>query len=226
MAEEMKITNLRLHVSFREDTALLSDEEFGRLVRYGLLYIEGDADLLPPGPEALFVPRLVRMINEDNERYISVVEKRREAAMKRWAGEEEESKSMQTDANASDALQNMPNPNPNPNPISKDIALEKEKEKKEKEKDGVFAPKPIRHKYGAYGHVLLEDEQLKILQREFPTDWKERIQRMDDYCEANGKTYRNYLQAIRNWARRDGKDIDPNEPSPSGLVALTLRRKA
>ena len=227
MAEEMKITNLRLHVSFREDTALLSDEEFGRLVRYGLRYIEGDADLLPPGPEALFVPRLVRMINEDNERYIAVVEKRREAAMKRWAGEEEESKSMQTDANASDALQNMPNPNPNPNPISKDIAiaLEKEKEKKEKEKDGAFAPKPTRHKHGTYGHVLLEDEQLRILQREFPEDWQEWIQRMDDYCESTGKTYKNYLQTIRNWARRDGKEIDKNKPAANGLVALTLRRK-
>ena len=92
--------------------------------------------------------------------------------------------------------------------------------------EGADAPKPARHRYGAYGHVLLEDEQLKVLQREFPADWKERIQRMDDYCEANGKSYKNYLQAIRNWARRDGKDIDPNTPAPNGLVAMTLRRKA
>ena len=214
MAEEMKISNLRLHVSFREDTALLSDEEFGRLVRYGLRYIEGDADLLPPGPESLFVPRLVRMINEDNERYIRKCERQRENIMKRWGEKQDTTVYDGIPTNTNDT-----NPKPKPKPKT-NILTDKEG------KNGADAPKPIRHKYGAYGHVLLEDEQLKILQREFPTDWKERIQRMDDYCEANGKTYRNYLQAIRNWARRDGKDIDPNEPSPSGLVALTLRRKA
>ena len=48
---------------------------------------------------------------------------------------------------------------------------------------------------------------------------------MDDYCESTGKTYKNYLQTIRNWARRDGKEIDKNKPAANGLVALTLRRK-
>ena len=214
MAEEIRTPNLRLHVSVLDDTALLTDEEFGRLIRYGLHYVRGDADRLPPGKEELFVPLLTRYIDTDNERYVAAVEQRREAIRKRWKKAEEGS--IREDTTVYDR-------------IREDTKTQNTKHKTDISKEidkGADAPKPIRHKYGAYGHVLLEDEQLKILQREFPTDWKERIQRMDDYCEANGKTYRNYLQAIRNWARRDGKDIDPNEPSPSGLVALALRRKA
>lgn len=214
MAEEIRTPNLRLHVSVLDDTALLTDEEFGRLIRYGLHYVRGDADRLPPGKEELFVPLLTRYIDTDNERYVAAVEQRREAIRKRWKKAEEGS--IREDTTVYDRIREDTKTQ-NTKHIT-DISKEIDK--------GADAPKPIRHKYGAYGHVLLEDEQLKILQREFPTDWKERIQRMDDYCEANGKTYRNYLQAIRNWARRDGKDIDPNEPSPAGLVAQTLRRKA
>lgn len=210
MAEEMKISNLRLHVSFRTDTNDLTDEELGRLVRWGLDYITGEDPPRPAGREGMFAGYMKRVIDEDNDRYIRRCERQRENAKKRWE---------EKDATACDG---MPLDANDANSKSKSISKSIIKE----DKEGADAPKPIRHKYGAYGHVLLEDEQLKILQREFPTDWKERIQRMDDYCEANGKTYRNYLQAIRNWARRDGKDIDPNEPSPAGLVALTLRRKA
>ena len=212
MAEEMKISNLRLHVSFLEDTALLSDEEFGRLVRYGLRYIEGSADQLPPGPESLFVPRLVRMINEDNERYIRKCERQRENIMKRWG---------EKDTTVYDGIPTNTN---DTNSKSKSKSKSIIKEDKDIGADAP-TPSPKRHKHGAYGHVLLEDEQLRILQREFPEDWKDRIQRVDDYCESTGKTYKNYLQTIRNWARRDGKDIDPNTPSANGLVAATLRRK-
>lgn len=213
MAEEIRTPNLRLHVSVLDDTALLTDEEFGRLVRYGLHYVRGDADRLPPGKEELFVPLLTRYIDTDNERYVAAVEQRREAIRKRWKKVEDES--IREDTTVYDRIrentktQNTKQITDIPKGIDK----------------GADAPKPTRHKHGTYGHVLLEDEQLRILQREFPEDWQEWIQRMDDYCESTGKTYKNYLQTIRNWARRDGKEIDKNKPAANGLVALTLRRK-
>lgn len=97
MAEELKINNLRLNVSFLNDSALLSDEEFGRLVRYGLHYVRGDADTASlTGKEAVLAPIIQRYVDEDNGRYISVVEKRKAAANARW---------MQEDANASKSMQ-------------------------------------------------------------------------------------------------------------------------
>ena len=100
MAEEMKITNLRLNVSFLNDSALLSDEELGRLVRYGLHYVKGDADYaMLKGNEYFLAPTIERYVSEDNERYEQTVEKRRAAAAMRWnANDANASKSMHMDA--------------------------------------------------------------------------------------------------------------------------------
>ncbi|HFH0094315.1 TPA: replisome organizer [Enterococcus faecium] len=63
--------------------------------------------------------------------------------------------------------------------------------------------KPIRHKYGEYKNVLLSDEQMGKLKTEFPNDYQERIERLSEYCESSGKTYKNYLATIRSWARKE-----------------------
>ena len=44
---------------------------------------------------------------------------------------------------------------------------------------------------------------MEKLKEEFPTDWEERIERLSYYMESKGKTYRNHLATIRNWARKD-----------------------
>lgn len=60
-----------------------------------------------------------------------------------------------------------------------------------------------RHKLGEYKNVLLTDSDVAKLKEEFPTDWEERIERLSSYMESKGKTYKNHLATIRNWARRD-----------------------
>lgn len=65
-----------------------------------------------------------------------------------------------------------------------------------------------RHKYGEYKNVLLSDEELEKLKSEF-TDWQERIERVSSYCASTGKTYKNYLATIRNWARDEKKRTEP-----------------
>ncbi len=63
--------------------------------------------------------------------------------------------------------------------------------------------KPVRHKYGEYKNVLLSGEQMEKLKTEFPNDYQERIERLSEYCESSGKTYKNYLATIRSWARKE-----------------------
>lgn len=63
--------------------------------------------------------------------------------------------------------------------------------------------KPIRHKYGEYKNVLLSDDQMEKIKTEFPNDYQERIERLSEYCESSGKTYKNYLATIRSWARKE-----------------------
>lgn len=75
------------------------------------------------------------------------------------------------------------------------------------DKDSIEEPakpvKPTRHKYGDYSNVLLSDDDLAKLKAEFPADWENRIQRLSEYMASSGKSYKNHLATIRNWARRD-----------------------
>lgn len=65
--------------------------------------------------------------------------------------------------------------------------------------------KETRHKYGEYENVLLSDSDMENLKTEFPTDWEEKIENLSSYMESHGKTYKNHLATIRNWARKDGQ---------------------
>lgn len=71
-------------------------------------------------------------------------------------------------------------------------------------KKEIYKEKVARHKYGEYQNVLLTDEQLEKLKNEFPDDWQKRIESCSSYCKSHGKTYKDYLATIRNWARKEG----------------------
>lgn len=89
-----------------------------------------------------------------------------------------------------------------------DIEEEREKELEEDiiSDSGESAPtkkkRSVRHKYGEYNNVLLTDEQMAKLQAEFP-DWQERIERLSSYMASSGKSYKDHLATIRNWAKKD-----------------------
>ena len=83
-------------------------------------------------------------------------------------------------------------------------SIEKDKEiKKDIESIAPAKPsKPTRHKYGEYNNVLLTDEDVDKLKAEFP-DWQARIERLSSYIAQSGKSYKNHLATIRNWAKKD-----------------------
>lgn len=85
---------------------------------------------------------------------------------------------------------------------------EEDKERESNVPDKNVGNKPTRHKYGEYKNVLLTDEDLEKLKAEF-TDWEARIERLSSYIAQSGKSYKNHLATIRNWAKKDkesGKD--------------------
>ena len=80
--------------------------------------------------------------------------------------------------------------------IEGDIDIDKDKNKS-------ISKKSPRHKHGEYQNVLLSDDDLEKLKAEFPSDWDQRRQRLSEYMASSGKSYKNHLATIRNWARRD-----------------------
>lgn len=76
--------------------------------------------------------------------------------------------------------------------------------------------KPVRHKYGPYQNVLLSDVDMGKVKNEFPNDYDERIERLSEYMASTGKSYKNHLATIRNWAKRDRTVV----PSKSGQASV------
>lgn len=79
------------------------------------------------------------------------------------------------------------------------------KEQSTKEPTTKESKREPRHKFGECQNVLLSDTDLAKLKSEFPNDWEERIERLSSYMASKGKTYKNHLATIRNWARRDSE---------------------
>lgn len=68
----------------------------------------------------------------------------------------------------------------------------------DKETDTV-TDKPQKHKFGAFNHVLLTDSEYTKLCEDYGQETADKyIQKVDDYCEMKGKSYKNYNLAIRN----------------------------
>lgn len=101
------------------------------------------------------------------------------------------------------------------NAIEEDIDKDIEEDIKEIDKE-----KPTRHKYGEYQNVLLSDEDLEKLKKEF-FDWSDRIERLSAYMASTGKSYKNHLATIRNWARRDSK-TPTADVKPTGQASYDL----
>lgn len=83
------------------------------------------------------------------------------------------------------------------------VTLEEEKEE-EKEKD-IKRDRERKHKHGLYNNVLLSDSDMEKLKEEFPSDYSARIDRLSEYIESTGKSYKSHLATIRAWARKDGQ---------------------
>ena len=83
-------------------------------------------------------------------------------------------------------------------------------------------PKEVKHRYGEYGNVLLSDSEMDKLQAEFPLDWKQRIENVSGYCKSTGRTYKDYLATIRNWARRERKPAKWNDVQAGYQEAMVL----
>lgn len=89
------------------------------------------------------------------------------------------------------------------NPIQSESESESEGEAR--------APARERHKYGEYKNVLLSDSDMDKLKTEFPGDYEQRIERLSEYLAQTGKSYKNHLATIRNWARRENEKESKNE---------------
>lgn len=75
-------------------------------------------------------------------------------------------------------------------------------QKSEKKNDTAKASK---HKYGEYKNVLLKDEELQALQKDF-ANWGELIKYLDEYIEMKGYQAKSHYLCIRKWVVKAVKE--------------------
>lgn len=58
--------------------------------------------------------------------------------------------------------------------------------------------KASKRKYGEYKHVMLKDEELQALQKDYP-NWQDLIKYLDEYIEMKGYTAKSHYLCIKKW---------------------------
>lgn len=181
----------------------LPPEEAGRLILaiYGYEQRNEDPNFADnPSLQFAWGTHIKPKIDENIEKYNAICEARRSAGSK--GGKATQGKQKQSNqANASFDKQNN---QLQTNQADYDCDYDCDNDNDLKEKI-IKKEKPPKHKYGQYQNVMLSDDELEKLKAEFPVDWEERIENVSAYCRSHGKTYKDYLATIRNWARKDNR---------------------
>ena len=66
------------------------------------------------------------------------------------------------------------------------------------DKSSTATAKASKHKYGNYKHVLLKDEELQNLQKDY-SNWEELIKFLDEYIEMKGYKAKSHYLCIKKW---------------------------
>lgn len=102
------------------------------------------------------------------------------------------------------------------------------------DKSNIYMPQPtkentekkdknIKHKYGTYNNVLLSDDEFEKLKAEFPNNYQYWIERVSGYVASSGKTYKNYLATIRNWAAKEKTQQQQKQEENEDIFILAER---
>ena len=197
-----------MFLSFADIIQELTDEEAGRLLK-AIMQHEGGEEVDLGNDRLLKVAytAITSDIDRQDEKWEKTRYTRSEAGKLGGApkGNKNASKNKQEQTETNKNKQNkQEQTKTNKNKQNKhevEVEVEVEDEVEKKKKSGQAAP--VRHHFGANGKVLLTDDDLeKLYEAHGQEDTMAAIEIMDGYLTANGRSYKNYRQALENWAYR------------------------
>ena len=199
-----------MFLSFADIIQELTDEEAGRLLK-AIMQHEGgeEVDLRNDRLLKVAYTAITADIDRQDEKWEKTRYARSEAGKLGGApkGNKNASKNKQEQTETNKNKQNKQeqtktNKNKqNKHEVEVEVEVEVEEEVEKKKKSGQAAP--VRHHFGANGKVLLTDDDLeKLYEAHGQEDTMAAIEIMDGYLTANGRSYKNYRQALENWAYR------------------------
>lgn len=189
-----------MFLSFADIIQELTDEEAGRLLK-AIMQHEGGEEVDLGNDRLLKVAytAITSDIDRQDEKWEKTRYARSEAGKLGGApkGNKNASKNKQNKQKQTETNKNKQNKHE----VEVEVEVEVEDEVEKKKKSGQAAP--VRHHFGANGKVLLTDDDLeKLYEAHGQEDTMAAIEIMDGYLTANGRSYKNYRQALENWAYR------------------------
>ena len=186
-----------MFLSFADIIQELTDEEAGRLLK-AIMQHEGGEEVDLGNDRLLKVAytAITADIDRQDEKWEKTRYARSEAGKLGGApkGNKNASKNNQEQTKTNKNKQNK-------HEVEVEVEVEVEDEVEKKKKSGQAAP--VRHHFGANGKVLLTDDDLeKLYEAHGQEETMAAIEIMDGYLTANGRSYKNYRQALENWAYR------------------------
>lgn len=189
-----------MFLSFADIIQELTDEEAGHLLK-AIMQHEGGEEVDLGNDRLLKVAytAITSDIDRQDEKWEKTRYARSEAGKLGGApkGNKNASKNKQNKQKQTETNKNKQNKHE----VEVEVEVEVEEEVEKKNKSGQAAP--VRHHFGANGKVLLTDDDLeKLYEAHGQEDTMAAIEIMDGYLTANGRSYKNYRQALENWAYR------------------------
>ena len=189
-----------IYLDRRKEIEMLTDEQAGTLFKALMRYADlGEVPEFNNLALDLLFSVLKSAEDENAERYKVRCEKNAESIRKRWNKENtNEYERIQTNTNVFECIQSdtkHTDTDTDTDTDTEDITLTSNINNNK-----IYAAKkPQKHKHGEFKHVLLTDDEYSKLCKDYGQDIADKyIQKVDEYCEMKGKSYKNYNLAIRN----------------------------
>lgn len=205
-----------LYLDLKDLFEKLSDDDAGKLIKAVFEYgTSGEIIPLPPAADML-LGVICQQMDRDGKKWEETKERRSragkvaaQARIDRSAGASNHNESQRIVTNAE---QTQPNATVNVN-VNGNVNDNGNVNVNESVINNDTAPAPTSKPYGQFGHVMLTDAELARLQQRRPRDWEAKIQRLDDYIEQTGKTYKSHLLTIVRWAEEDDRKAPAQDTS-------------
>lgn len=189
-----------LYTSFYEPLKYLSDSQMGKLFRAIFEYqLNGRTDV--DNEIRIAFEFIKNQLDIDADKWKDEKQKRSEAGKKGMAKRWNKDKIAITNNNKDNTVINAitkitdnvnvnENVNVNDNEINNALS--------EDESSSSDTAKASKHKYGEYKHVLLKDEELQALKKDY-ANWEELIKYLDEYIEMKGYKAKSHYLCIKKW---------------------------
>lgn len=101
----------------------------------------------------------------------------------------------------------------------KEENIERDKER-EGEKE---TPSPLH--LGIYNNVILSEEELAALKKDYPSEYDKMIDNLSMYMKSSGKLYKDHYATIRKWKREDAeKETQSTKRTTNRFLDYTFKR--